>query len=490
MIQKKSSSRNTISKGIIKVMGLFTGMQAFIILCSIIKMKLVALWLSSQGVGLFGIYNSTIETISTFTNLGLRQSAVRDISIHSQNASRLEVVIKVVRRWSVIAGLLGAIVISGLAPLLAQSVFDDWTRCWGFIALSVTMFFNALVMGEQSVLQATSKLKALAKGSFWGSFAGLLVSVPLFYYLREDSVVLSIIAYSVFVLIFTLMFGYGRTNEKIALSWGETIKQGKGFVKLGIYMSFASFITNVSHLLFMLFLNQEASTQEVGLFQAGYALVIRYAGLIFTAVGMEFFPRLSANSNSDHRVRLFVSHEIVLLLLVVTPMMILFLWARKWIVGLLYTPEFYAIIPFISWAIMCNIFKAVSWCMAFSIIAKGDGKYYVITEGVDAIIGLALNILFYKYWGLEGIGIAYILWFFSYCVIVGTVYFGKYKLRLSSEVYKTIVVSIVSTLLAYWVMDEMPMWLSVVVLPMGAMVFLRPLKRLWSRNKKSKSLLT
>lgn len=255
-------------------------------------------------------------------------------------------------------------------------------------------------------------------------------------------------------------------------------------------MSFASFITNVSHLLFMLFLNQEASTQEVGLFQAGYALVIRYAGLIFTAVGMEFFPRLSANSNSDHRVRLFVSHEIVLLLLVVTPMMILFLWARKWIVGLLYTPEFYAIIPFISWAIMCNIFKAVSWCMAFSIIAKGDGKYYVITEGVDAIIGLVLNILFYKYWGLEGIGIAYILWFLSYCVIVGTVYFGKYKLRLSSEVYKTIVVSIVSTLLAYWVMDEMPMWLSVVVLPMGAMVFLRPLKRLWSRNKKSKSLLT
>ena len=257
MIQKKSSSRSTISKGIIKVMGLFTGMQAFIILCSIIKMKLVALWLSSQGVGLFGIYNSTIETISTFTNLGLRQSAVRDISIHSQNASRLEVVIKVVRRWSVIVGLLGAIVISGLAPLLAQSVFDDWTRCWGFIALSVTMFFNALVMGEQSVLQATSKLKALAKGSFWGSFAGLLVSVPLFYYLREDSVVLSIIAYSVFVLMFTLLFGYGRTNEKIALSWGETIKQGKGFVKLGIYMSFASFITNVSHLLFMLFLNKD-----------------------------------------------------------------------------------------------------------------------------------------------------------------------------------------------------------------------------------------
>lgn len=489
-MQDKRSSNSTISKGIIKVMGLFTGMQFFVILCSIIKMKLVALWLSSQGVGLFGIYNSTIETISTFTNLGLRQSAVRDISMHTQNLSRLAMIINVVRRWSVIAGVLGAITISGLAPFLAQSVFGDWTRCWGFIALSLTMFLNALVMGEQSILQATSKLKALAKGSFLGSFVGLVVSVPLFYFLREDSVVLSIVAYSVFGLIFTLIFGYGRTNEKITLSWGEAFKQGKGFVKLGIYMSLASFITNVSHLLFMLYLNHEASTQEVGLFQAGYALVIRYAGLIFTAVGMEFFPRLSANIGSVNRVRLFVSHEIVLLLLVVTPMMILFLWAREWIVELLYAPEFSAIIPFISWAIMCNIFKAVSWCMAFYIVAKGDGKCYVITEGIDAMIGLALNILFYKFFGLEGIGLAYILWFLSYCLIVGVVYFGKYKLRLSAEVYKTIVVSLVTTMSAYWVVENMPIWLSVFLLPVLSILFLRPLVRLWNRNKKSKSLLT
>ena len=147
MIQKKSSSRSTISKGIIKVMGLFTGMQAFIILCSIIKMKLVALWLSSQGVGLFGIYNSTIETISTFTNLGLRQSAVRDISIHSQNASRLEVVIKVVRRWSVIAGLLGAIVISGFAPLFARGLCG--IKYYSLFSVCVNLYLDVWIWQDK-----------------------------------------------------------------------------------------------------------------------------------------------------------------------------------------------------------------------------------------------------------------------------------------------------------------------------------------------------
>ncbi|MBO7165545.1 MAG: oligosaccharide flippase family protein, partial [Muribaculaceae bacterium] len=178
-------------------MGLFSGMQIFNILCSIIKTKLVAMWLQAEGVGLFGMYNTTIETISTFTNMGLRQSSVRDISINKNDSSRLAFIVAVVRRWSLVAGLLGAIVISALAPILAESIFGDWTHCWGFVALSASMMLNAMLMGEQSILPGTGRLKALAKGSFWGTLTGLVASVPMFYYMGEDSVVWSIIVYSV-----------------------------------------------------------------------------------------------------------------------------------------------------------------------------------------------------------------------------------------------------------------------------------------------------
>ena len=349
-----SKGRSGLSRGVLKVMGLFSGMQIFNILCSIIKTKLVAMWLQAEGVGLFGMYNSTIETISTFTNMGLRQSSVRDISINKNDLSRLAFIVAVVRRWSLVAGMLGAIAISALAPFLAQSIFGDWTQCWGFIALSASMMLNAMLMGEQSILQGTGRLKALAKGSFWGTLTGLVASVPMFYYMGDDSVVWSIIVYSVLVLGFTLL--YRQKGEKnIRVTWGETYREGKGFVRLGICMSIASFITNIAHLAFMTYLNRTVSTEEVGLFQAGYALVIRYAGLIFAAVGMEFFPRLSANNHSSLRVNLFVSHEITLLLLVVTPMILIFLLCRNLIIDILYTSEFYVIIPFISWAIMCDL---------------------------------------------------------------------------------------------------------------------------------------
>lgn len=459
-------------------MGLFSGLQMFGILCSVIKMKLVALWLEAQGVGLFGVYNSTVETVAAFSELGLRQSSVRHVAMSKDNPSRLAVIVKVVRRWSMAVGLLGAVVISGLAPLLAHYIFGDWSMCWGFVALSATMLLNALLMGEQSVLQGTGYLKRLAKGSFWGTFMGLIVSIPLFYYLRDDSVVPSIIVYAIFTLGFVLLFRYRNNTpaDTPKLTLRETYKEGIGFVKLGISMSVAAFITNISHLVFLTYLNNVASMTEVGYFQAGYTLIIRYAGMIFIALGMEFFPRLSANSRSRYRVNLFVSHEITLLLLVLIPVILLFLLCREFVVDLLYSSEFRVMLPFVSWAMMCNIFKAVSWSMAFSIIARGDGRCYILTESIDAAIGLMLNILLYNLLGLTGIGIAYIFWFVGYCIIIGVVYFRKYHYSLSRETYKMILVALIVCFGGLYSVEMLPLWLNWILLPSVILYFVY---RLW-----------
>lgn len=481
---KDTHKADGLSRGVIRVMGIFSGIQMFNILCSIVKMKLVALWLQAEGVGLFGMYNTTVETIATFTNMGLRQSTVRDIAIVKNDSSRISRIVTIVRRWSLAAGLLGSIIISGAAPLLAKLIFGDWTHCWGFVALSASMLLNALLMGEQSVLQGIGKLKALAKGSFWGTLLGLLVSIPLFYWLRDDSVVPSIVIYSIFTLLFTLPYRFKSDNvARQSVSLRQTYEEGRGFVRLGICMSIATFITNIAHLVFLAYLNRTVSTEEVGYFQAGSTLVIRYAGLIFTAVGMEFFPRLSANNAHPSRVNLFVSHEITILLLVLTPVILIFLLLRQWMVELLYTSEFQVIIPFISWAMMCNIFKAVSWCMAHSIVAKGDGKLYILTEGVDAIVGLTLNILLYQWLGLIGIGVAYILWFFSYCLIVGYVFYKKYHFKISKEAFRTIAITTVACFAALYMMEILPLWINAILFAFVGFAFIRALLRLYRRRK-------
>ncbi len=191
-----ADKQGSISRLAMKAMGLFGGVQLMGIVCSIVRTKLVALWIGPVGIGLFGLFNNALEMISTGTNLGIRSSSVRDISqaMEGRSSSLVARMVTVVQRWSLWLGLAGALLTLTLAPVLSQLTFGDSTHIWGFVALSVAVLLQSLTNGEYAILQGTARLKRLASVTLWGTIVGLAVSIPMFYWLRERSILPSIIA--------------------------------------------------------------------------------------------------------------------------------------------------------------------------------------------------------------------------------------------------------------------------------------------------------
>ncbi|MBD5218676.1 MAG: hypothetical protein HDS72_00310 [Bacteroidales bacterium] len=68
--------------------------------------------------------------------------------------------------------------------------------------------------------------------------------------------------------------------------------------------------------------------------------------------------------------------------------------------------------------------------MAFVIIARGDGRAYILTELSSAAIYLALSIPAYRYGGFAALGLAYVLWYGAYCAITCAVCLRRYGMRL------------------------------------------------------------
>ncbi|MBO8476289.1 MAG: oligosaccharide flippase family protein, partial [Bacteroidetes bacterium] len=277
-----------ISRTIVKSMGLFGGVQIANILCAIIRTKLVAVWIGPAGIGLFSLFNNAAEMVSSITSLGIRNSAVRDVAVaaESHDALRLGRVIAVIKRWSWFVSIFGAAVMIAIAPLLSDFTFGSYSRTWDFILLSCVLMFYGLVNGEQTILQGVSSLRRLAHASVWGVAAGLLISIPLFYFWGIDSIVTSIVVYQAMLLLFTWIFRH-KDYERVRLSAKEAFTEGKEFVKLGIFLTLSGFITTLFSYAFSVYLNRTSGTAEVGFFQAGYTLVNKYVGLIFTAIGME-----------------------------------------------------------------------------------------------------------------------------------------------------------------------------------------------------------
>lgn len=475
--------QNTLSRTIIKTMGMFGSIQVFNILCSIIRTKLIALWIGPVGMGLFAIFNSAIEMIGNITNLGLRTSSIRNISQETNNGGKLNRICTVVRRWTLVLGILGAIVIASASPLLSQMSFGDKNHIWGYIALSIAVLANTLTNGEHSILQGTSLLRKLAKASLYGAFTGLLLSIPLFYFLGEDSIIPSIICYSLSILFFSYLLrnkNVGIQGETLSIK--DTINLGKDFLKLGIFITLTDIATQITNYAFISYLNNASSTEMVGYYQTGYTLIAKYTALIFSSLGVEYFPRLSKVSHSNIRLNTFVSQEINIVLMILTPVIIAFILCRRLIISILYSPYFFIIETFISVGIIGMIFRAISWCMAFVILAKGTGKIFFITEIISTITFLLIYIPAFNIFGLNGFGVAFLLWYLFYSIIIAFVYYRKFRLKLNIACYKWLIWSLITSSTALLLMETNNTIATIVLLIVTTAYSVLKFKKLFSHK--------
>jgi len=476
------TKHSNISRMAMKAMGLFGGVQVMGILCSIIRTKLVAMWIGPVGIGLFGLFNNALEMISTGTNLGIRSSSVKDISqaVASQDKGLVTRIVTTVRRWSMWLGLAGALLTLMLAPVLSQVTFGDASHIWGFVALSVAVLLQALTNGEYAILQGTARLKRLASVTLWGTLVGLAVSIPLFYLLRERSILPSIIAYATALAAFAWLLR-NRDYPAASISRRETFDLGKAFVQLGIFMTLGNFAGILANYAFNSWLNLNASTEAVGYYQAGYTLINKYTGLILTALGMEYYPRLARVAHSRLRLRAFVSQEINVAIAIMAPVVALFILLREFVVWVLYTPEFNVILTFVSWGMIGTVLRTLSWCLAFTILAKGDGKTYLWTEVASAAINLVLNILFYQWWGLTGLGVAFLVSYLLYTIIIAIVYFKVYALSISrASLYNLLwTLAVASSMMI--AMESKCLSVAIAIAAISILVAIKLIMALWRR---------
>ena len=140
------ANQESTYRQIFKTTGIFGGVQVFNILISIIKSKVIAVLLGPAGIGLNGVLNSTIDVVKAITGLGLGVSAVKEVSeaAASEDITLISQILKTLRRWVCITGLLGFLITLLLAPYLSQWTFGDETYTWAFRWLSIVLFLRGL----------------------------------------------------------------------------------------------------------------------------------------------------------------------------------------------------------------------------------------------------------------------------------------------------------------------------------------------------------
>lgn len=416
-----------------KALTLFSGTQSIGILCSVIRTKLVAVWIGAAGVGLFGLCNTAIEMFAALTQLNLRTTAVRDLAAIAPTSPSRRILAVVVRRWALLLGLGGMMLMALLSPWLANISFGDQGKWWIFAALSPVMLMGSVTNGQQAIMQADGNLRAIAKASVWGVAVALIASVPLLWYLRMNGIVPVIAIYALTTLIATLFCKPKYSGNEVHVSLRHTVKAGQGFLRLGLYMTVSGFMVWGASYFLMSWLTAHGGEETAGYYQAGNTLLIRYAGVLFTAIGMEYYPRIAAVAHDCRRVGVYVGHEILILLRIAVPLALIFSVSAPLIVRLLYSSDFEVIVPYVTIGTVGLIARIGAFCISYMMIVRSDGVLFMITESVSTVVFLILNIAFYTRWGVTGFGIAFTLWYLFYLGMVWIICRIRYRLHINKK---------------------------------------------------------
>ncbi len=440
MSNQKSSYRK-----ILQATSVFGGVQLFTVLISLVRSKLIAILLGPAGMGIAGMFATSISLISSLTNLGINSVAVKDISEanSSKNQEKLARITVVVNKWVWFTGLLGMFTTIIASPILSQMVFNNNKYILSFILLGGTLLINQISQGQLIFLQGTQKIKELAKANIFSIVFSFVCSIPIYFVFKTDGIVPALIITSISgFLITNYFYRKNKIREKVSISYNNIFLEGKAMAKMGITVSMAIFITEGLTYLLRLYITRSGGLEDVGYYGAGFTIITGYVGLVFSAMGTDYFPRLSAVSNNDKASNELINQQAELSLIILGPIVTIFLVFIKFIILIIYSEDFLPIVGMMQWAIMGIIFKAVSWAMAFLFLARGASKFFFWNELAASSYMLVLNILGYHFFKLDGLGISFLLSYFLYAIQVYFIVRKKYEFRFSSEILKILIINI------------------------------------------------
>ncbi len=422
---------------ILKYTGVFGGVQGLNILIGLVRNKLIALLLGPSGMGLASLFNTSVAFLSQSTNLGVAFSAVRHISELYDQGDEVALAheIKVVRGWSLLTALLGMLVCIVVGPFLSKTTFSWGNHSLHFMLLSPAVGMLAITGGETAILKGVRRLGALAGVQVLSVFAALLISVPVYYFWGESGIVPVIVLMAFATLMFTVRYSYRIFPLRLTGVHG-ILGEGMGMVRLGVAFTLAGIVGSASEMVIRSYLNVQGDLDVLGLYNAGYMLTVTYAGMVFSAMEADYFPRLSGVQHDVAATNDTVNRQMEVSLLLISPMLAVLILLLPLLIPLLFSAQFLPVVGMAQVSALAMYLKVLTLPVAYITLARGRSLAYLFLETSYFGAFILLMVVCYELWGLYGTGVAVTLaHLFDFLLINGFAY-KKYGYRCSVTVFR------------------------------------------------------
>jgi PST family polysaccharide transporter len=372
------------------------GAQAANYVISLARIKLVAILLGPTGVGLIGLYTSAIGLVGVVSGLGVNSSGVREIvrAYSQDDAEEAARTVHILRRACWATGLFGW----ALAVLFCQPIsalMTGSTKYAGTIALLGSMLlFGAISSGQLALLQGLRRIGDLARANVLGAVVGSIVTVLIYFAFGEAGIVPAMIAAAFVALMSSYAFARRVSVAPLSVGWGEAWRGFRTLIGLGLAFMWGGVLGAGLDMFTRAIIVRKFGVESAGLYQAAWALSGVFATFVLSAMGADFYPRLTAAIHDRTQAARIVNEQTEIGILLALPGLLAALAFAPLAIKLLYTPQFLPAADLLPWMALGVFGRVISWPMGFVQPALGASRWFAATEtifiGIQALLTLWL----------------------------------------------------------------------------------------------------
>ena len=415
---------------VLKYTGLFGGVQGIKILVVLGRNKIATELLGKVGFGLNAVFMNVAEILNAWTNFGIPFYAVRRVSeLYEEGTDdELKRFVGIIRTWSVWSALLGSMLCFVLASWLNRHYFPEGEHhIYEIMLLSLFVASMPIEAAECALLKGVRRLRTVAFIEVTVALSTFFLIVPIYYLLGLKGIALSLVLCGWTMAGLHLWFSCRLYPYRVKLFSPSVLREGWPLIRIGLPYVLAGVAGAMMTGEVFSYLDDMG---EVGLYKAGYGLMVTYAGMVFVAVETDYFPRLSSVNHDIVRLNHTINQQIDVCVLLIVPILILLTLSMPFVVRLLWTAEFLPVMPMAICAVFYMFFKAITTPIAYTSLARGDSWLYLLMECVYDIVFVLMLRYGYDRLGLTGAGLALSAAALFDLFMIGSVYGRYYRLQM------------------------------------------------------------
>jgi len=353
------------------------------VLCGVARSKVISMTLGAAGVGIQGLLQSVMKTTTGIAGIGLQGSGVREVARlrGSNRVDELGHTLRAIRAASIWLGAIAAVLLVLFQrPIAGLLSLDTATSAWLIGLIAVGVLAQVVFGAYDAFLRGFRRVASLVKVSVAATVLATGTGTGLILIIGTQGIGWALLLQPMLMLAFAALVGRDYSAHFVARDRVRERDALRRVVRLGVAFAAIGLMTTGSQLVARVLVANAATIDEVGYFQAAWAVSVLYLGFVLGAMSQDYYPRLAELAGNGDAISSAVNDQAKVSFLLAGPAMLGLLTLSEPIVALLYSPEFAPSVELLRWQLLGDVLKVGSWTLGYLVLAQGRPRIYFFTE--------------------------------------------------------------------------------------------------------------